>query len=132
MNLRAYAKINLGLRILRKREDGYHDIEPVFHRVNIFDEIALESSNTISMECTEASIPTDERNLCMKAALLLQRETRAIRGTRMILKKQIPVGAGLGGGSSDAAAVLLGLNKLWQLNLSQEMLHALALTLGAD
>ncbi|MBI1803058.1 MAG: 4-(cytidine 5'-diphospho)-2-C-methyl-D-erythritol kinase [Ignavibacteriae bacterium] len=132
MNLKAYAKINLGLRILRKREDGYHDIETIFHRVNIFDEIALSPSNTISMECSDASIPTDERNLCIKTARLLEHESRAIRGVQIILKKDIPVGAGLGGGSSDAAAVLLGLNKLWQLNLSHEMLRSLALTLGAD
>ena len=132
MNFKAYAKINLGLHILRKREDGFHDIETVFHRVNIFDEITLEPANTISMKYSDAGLPTDERNLCMKAARLLVEETRAIRGVQIHLKKQIPVGAGLGGGSSDAAVVLLGLNKLWQLNLSHEMLQSIALKLGSD
>jgi len=132
MNLKAYAKINLGLRILRKREDGFHDIETVFHRVNVFDEIALEPSNTLSMECTDTNIPTDERNLCMRAARLLQQETRAIRGVHIHLKKHIPAGAGLGGGSSDAASTLLGLNAFWNLNLSHEMLKSLAIKLGAD
>lgn len=129
---RAYAKINLGLRILRKREDGYHDIETVFHRINLYDEVTLEPSSTISLSCTSDEIPTDDRNLCIRAAGLLQKFLNSAAGVHITLKKNIPVGAGLGGGSSNAAAVLKSLPKWWNRPVSDEELRLLALQLGAD
>lgn len=130
--LRAYAKINLGLRILRKREDGYHDIETIFHRVNLYDEITFEQAPEISLTSTGIDVPVNDDHLCLRAARLLQSEQRVQSGVRIMLNKKIPVGAGLGGGSSDAAATLIGLNSLWQLGLSHELLSSLALRLGSD
>ena len=132
MNLRAHAKINIGLRIRGKRPDGYHDIETVFHRVNPYDEIILESSDKIALICTDPTLPTDERNLCVRAARLLLEYAGDKRGVQIILLKKIPVGAGLGGGSSDAAATLMGLIKLWDLNIDEATLKSLALQLGSD
>ena len=100
----AYAKINLGLRILNKRGDGFHEIETIFHRVNIFDTISLEQSNTISLVSSEKSLPCDISNLCVKAATKLQERYCVQEGVKIILQKNIPIGAGLGGGSADAVA----------------------------
>ncbi|HWP82258.1 MAG TPA: 4-(cytidine 5'-diphospho)-2-C-methyl-D-erythritol kinase [Bacteroidota bacterium] len=133
MKLRAYAKINLGLQILDKREDGYHNIETVFHQINWYDELELERSDSgISLNTASANVPNDETNLCVHAAKLLAELSGAKAGARITLKKSIPVGAGLGGGSSDAAAVLLGLNSLWDLHLPPDRLHPLAEKLGSD
>ena len=132
LTLRAYAKINLGLRILRKREDGYHDIETVFHRVNVYDEITITPSNSVSFTCDQPDLPTDERNLCVRSARLLRHYAPGNPGAEIRLVKRIPVGAGLGGGSSDAAATLLGLKRFWNLNLTQEELFSIALELGSD
>lgn len=128
----AYAKINLGIRILRKRADGYHDIETVFARILPCDEIILKQSDAIILTCTQPDLPTDENNLCIKAAELLRQQFGVSKGVHITLGKQIPVGAGLGGGSSDAAATLLGLAQLWHLESSIEMLSTLALKLGSD
>src|SRR5437899_9808075 len=124
--IRAYPKINLGLRIVRIREDGYHDIETVFHRINIFDEISLSASATVSCSTSSEDIPGDEQNLCMRAARALQTAFSPGKGIHIDLRKNIPIGAGLGGGSSDAAAVLTGLNKIWNLGASVEDLYPLA------
>ncbi|MBI4547601.1 MAG: 4-(cytidine 5'-diphospho)-2-C-methyl-D-erythritol kinase [Ignavibacteriae bacterium] len=132
ITLKAYAKINLGLRLLRKREDGYHDIETIFHRINLFDEIALEPSSTISLTCTDLTLPTDERNLCIRAAQLLQQHCNSRQGVHISLKKNIPVSAGLGGGSSDGAATLRGLIELWNVNVPDKELCSIALQLGSD
>lgn len=132
MTIRAYAKINIGLNVLGKREDGYHNLETIFHRVNIYDEIDLQPATTITLASTSAEVPSDDTNLCHRAAQLLARECRTIRGAQITLTKRIPVGAGLGGGSSDAAATLIGLNSFWSLNLSVEKLHECALQLGSD
>lgn len=132
ITLKAYAKINLGLRILRKREDGYHDIETVFFRVNPFDEINLELDSKISMTSNEINLPIDETNLCIRAAKLLQQQTGVTKGAKIRLLKNIPIGAGLGGGSSDAASTLLGLVKLWNLKIPEEKLRSIALELGSD
>jgi 4-diphosphocytidyl-2-C-methyl-D-erythritol kinase len=130
--LKAYAKINLGLRILNKREDGYHNIETIFHRVNIFDEITFSPSDDIQLSCDQKDIPTDNTNLSTRAALLLQ-ETYAVKqGVRIRLKKNIPVGAGLGGGSSDAATTMIGLTQFWKLSVDNNTLLSLALRLGSD
>lgn len=132
ITLKAYAKINLGLRILRQRDDGYHDIETIFHRVNIYDEIVLTPSQTTLLRCDNSEVPTDEKNLCIRAAHVLQHYTKTAQGVHIELKKNIPIGAGLGGGSADAAATLLGLANLWRLSLSEHELHSIALQLGSD
>jgi len=130
--LRAYAKINLGLRILRLRNDGYHDLETVFHRIKLFDELELERADTISIECFPAELPADERNLSYKAALLLRKELARGDGVHIKLRKNIPLGAGLGGGSSDAASALLGLLQLWEAALPIDRLRSVAAQLGSD
>lgn len=132
MTTRAYAKINLGLRILRRREDGYHDIETVFHRINLFDEITFEPSSTISLTTNHHELPTDDRNLCVRAAGLLQKTCGIHQGVHITLKKEIPIGAGLGGGSSDAAVVLTALPFWWGEKMQEGELHRLAFELGAD
>ncbi len=128
----AYAKINLGLRILRKREDGYHDIETVFHRIAIRDELSFSPSTTLTLEHDSPSLPHDDSNLILRTARHLQEQCAPLRGARITLRKKIPIGAGLGGGSADAAATLLALNSFWKLNLSMEMLRATGSALGAD
>ncbi len=130
--LKAYAKINLGLRILSKRNDGYHDIETVFHRINLFDEVAITPSSQISMLCSNERLPVDDNNLCIKAARLLQKKYNVNEGAYINLKKNIPIGAGLGGGSSDAATTLLGLKQLWNVSIKDSQLTEIAAQLGSD
>ncbi len=130
---KAYAKINLGLRIIRKRGDGNHDIETVLHPVNIFDSIKFEDENRdIVIECSDPTLPTDQSNLCWQAAEALRQETNVIRGVKIIIDKNIPIGAGLGGGSSDAALVLRELPKFWGVSVSGNRLHEIAASLGSD
>jgi 4-diphosphocytidyl-2C-methyl-D-erythritol kinase len=132
MTLQAYAKINIGLYILGKRSDGYHDLETVFHEIDLFDEINLERHKTLEMNADSILVPIDESNLCLKAASILQKERKIKEGVMIQLRKNIPIGAGLGGGSSDAAAVLRGLNDLWKLKLSNNQLRAIAGQIGSD
>ncbi len=132
MNIRAYAKINIGLHILRRRSDGYHDIETLFHQIDWHDEITLERTDGKITFSTDSPKLKDSPNLCVRAAQLLQSNASARFGAIIHLRKNIPIGAGLGGGSSDAAAVLKGLNLLWNLNLSDEQLADLSIQLGAD
>jgi 4-diphosphocytidyl-2-C-methyl-D-erythritol kinase len=132
LTARAYAKINLGLRILRKRKDGYHDIETVFHRVNIYDEIGLGECPKITLVTNAPDLPSDEQNLCVKAAQLFQDACKVRHGVKLTLKKKIPVGAGFGGGSSDAAATLQALARFWKVQDSSEIIRDLALELGSD
>jgi 4-diphosphocytidyl-2-C-methyl-D-erythritol kinase len=132
MKLRAYAKINIGLNVLGKRSDGYHDLETVFHEIDCFDEIELERHEKVTMTADSILVPIDASNLCLSAANLLQKEKHVRQGVVIHLKKNIPIGAGLGGGSSDAAAVLCGLNRFWELKLSNNQLRSLAAQIGAD
>ena len=132
MKLRAYAKINIGLNVLGKRSDGYHDLETVFHEIDCFDEIELERHEKVTMTADSILVPIDGSNLCLSAATLLQKEKHVRQGVMIHLKKNIPLGAGLGGGSSDAAAVLCGLNRFWELRLSNNQLRLLAAQIGAD
>ena len=132
MKLRAYAKINIGLNVLGKRSDGYHDLETVFHEIDCFDEIELERHEKVTMTADSILVPIDRSNLCLSAANLLQKEKHVRQGVVIHLKKNIPIGAGLGGGSSDAAAVLCGLNRFWELRLSNNQLRLLAAQIGAD
>lgn len=128
----APAKINLGLRVLRKRPDGFHDIETVFLRIPWVDVLSIEAAAGLSLTCSDARLSTDERNLVMRAAQRLQRQHAPGQGARLHLEKRIPYGAGLGGGSSDAAAALRLLNELWSLGLTDNELARHALELGSD
>lgn len=128
----APAKINLGLHVLRKRSDGYHDLETVFLRIGWADRLRVASADDLRMTCSDPTLPTDDRNLCMQAAHLLEKTYAVDQGATIHLEKIVPHGAGLGGGSSDAATTLLLLNELWQLHLPTAALHPLAAQLGSD
>jgi 4-diphosphocytidyl-2-C-methyl-D-erythritol kinase len=127
----APSKVNLFLEITGKRPDGYHTLSTIFQTISLADELTFSDSDTLHLSCSDTSLPTDERNLVYKAAALLQDKNHG-RGVRMHLKKNVPMGAGLGGGSSDAATVLKHLVKRWKMKLSPRALHALARHLGAD
>ena len=128
------AKINLGLHIHGKREDGFHELETIFQMVSLYDDVELELlPSGIKLECDMPGVPTDDTNLVCKAALLLRQSCQVEgKGVSIRLKKKIPLGAGLGGGSGNAAGVLMGLNRLWDLNIEREKLLALAAELGSD
>lgn len=126
------AKVNLALDVLGKRSDGYHDIATVMETVDLFDRLTLEAAPTISLETDDPVLPTDERNLIVRAATLLRKGSGVEQGARIRLEKRIPVAAGLGGGSSDAAATLWGLNRLWGLRWPRARLVELAVELGMD
>lgn len=128
------AKVNLGLHILNKREDGFHELETLFQMVNWCDEIKIEClSRGLELVCNQPDIPTDDGNLVIKAAHLLQtRFPDRCKGARIHLNKNIPHGAGLGGGSGNAAGVLLALNFLWGLKIKREDLISMASELGSD
>ncbi len=128
----AHAKINLGLRVLRKRSDGFHDIETVFLRIPWTDVVHAEPSEKLTMTCSDPALPTDGRNLVMKAARRLHELYSPPAGAHLHLEKHIPYGAGLGGGSSDAAAALLLLNELWSLGLDTVELARHGLEIGSD
>ncbi len=132
MKLRAYAKINLGLQVLNKRPDGFHNISGVFCKVDLFDEIILEESGRISLTCdVDLGIPP-EKNLVFKAAEAFRSELGGVAGAKISLKKKIPSGAGLGGGSSDAAATLLGLAELARIPADDPRQVDIAARLGSD
>jgi 4-diphosphocytidyl-2-C-methyl-D-erythritol kinase len=128
------AKVNLGLRVIGRRRDGYHDIVTIFQAIDLSDVLEGEASETLTLSVSDPSIPADETNLVVKAARLLQaRCGKAVgRGARLTLVKAIPAGAGLGGGSSNAAGALLLLNALWALELDASRLSELAAELGSD
>ena len=130
--LRASAKVNLALEVLGKRGDGYHEIATVLQAVDLFDRLTVETADTLSLLADDPELPTDEGNLVMRAARLLQKTAGIEKGARIELQKRIPVAAGLGGGSSDAAATLWGLNRLWGLRWPRARLQALAVELGMD
>lgn len=132
MNERAYAKINIGLHLLGRRPDGYREIETVFHRIDLYDDLSFAPSGSLTLACSDPSLPVDASNLCLKAAALLQQHSSPSRGAAISLTKRIPLGAGLGGGSSDAAATLRGLSRLWDLRISSEELARIALEAGSD
>jgi 4-diphosphocytidyl-2-C-methyl-D-erythritol kinase len=133
MRVRAYAKINLGLHVLGKRSDGYHSIETVFRLINLYDELEMvQYDQGIHFSSNDPSLATDRTNLCIQAANLLRDLTGCHTGVEMRLTKRIPIGAGLGGGSSDAAATLRGLTKLWSLDISTEELQTISASLGSD
>ncbi len=136
---KAPAKVNLGLHVLRKREDGYHDIETVFLAVPWHDVLTVSPAASFTFTCSDPGLPVNESNLCVKAAHLLMDhmalhypEREALAGVALHLEKNIPYGAGLGGGSSDAANTLRLLDTYWGLGLDQQVLHGFAAALGSD
>ncbi len=131
---KAPAKINLLLDVLRKREDGYHEVEMVMTMVDLADRLEFSelSRDSIMIASQSGYIPLDEKNLAFQAAKLIKSRYQVKQGVYIHLDKQIPVAAGLAGGSSDAAATLRGLNRLWQLGLTVEELCELGSELGSD
>ena len=134
MVFHSYAKLNLYLEVLNKRKDGYHNIKTVFERIDLSDKIILKPrpDKLIKIICRDSQVPKDNSNLCYRSAKLLQGSFNIASGADIKIIKRIPVGAGLGGGSGNAAAVFLGLNKLWRLNLSRSKLGKLAKRIGCD
>lgn len=137
VSLPSFAKINLDLRILGTRPDGYHDLRTVFQSLALFDSLTVSvRRGPIAVTCDEPDIPTDQRNLVWRAASLLHRvatgRASAPRDIAIDLRKRVPSEAGLGGGSSNAAMTLLALNKLWKLDLDLATLTRIAARLGAD
>jgi 4-diphosphocytidyl-2-C-methyl-D-erythritol kinase len=127
------AKINLYLNILGKYPSGFHKIESILERVSLFDEISIKllRENTIRLSCSDKKLQ-GERNLCFQAAKLIKKRYKITTGFDIFLKKNIPVGSGLGGGSSNAASVLTGINSLLGLNLKDDKLYELGSSLGSD
>ena len=129
----APAKINLSLRILRRRDDGFHEIETFITPVSLYDELEIaKRSDGIEFECDDSSIPAGNENLVVRAATTFFNATNTKGGVSIRLRKKIPHGAGLGGGSSDAASTLLTLNRLFETNLPGEALAKLAESIGSD
>ena len=134
LELKALGKINLGLDILGRRENGYHDVRMVMQTVYLYDKVTLEKTREPGIEiCTNLGfLPVNENNIAYKAADLMIREFGIQEGMRITLEKHIPVAAGMAGGSSNAAAVLFGMNRMFSLGLSDEELKNRGVTLGAD
>lgn len=134
MKLRAYAKINLGLDVLCRREDGYHDVKMIMQTIQMYDMLEMEKSEKPGIHLTTnlSYIPVNENNLVYKAAKLLMDQYGVEEGITINLNKFIPVAAGMAGGSSDAAATLVGVNKMFQLGLTRQQLMELGVKIGAD
>jgi 4-diphosphocytidyl-2-C-methyl-D-erythritol kinase len=134
MTVKSFAKINLGIEIVGRRPDGYHDIRTLFQTVTLADEIELETAprGVLDLRGDDAAVAWDATNLVHRAALLLREKSGEAAGARIAVRKTIPAGRGLGGGSSNAAAALLALNGLWGFGFAKEELAPLAKRLGAD
>lgn len=134
IRLKALAKINLGLDVLGKRENGYHDVRMIMQSVYLYDEVKIERTPRagIHLKTNLSFLPTGEKNIAYKAAEMLTDEFALTEGVKITLNKRIPVAAGMAGGSSDAAAVLFGMNRLFELGLTQEQLMERGVKLGAD
>ena len=134
ITLKSRAKINLSIDVLGKRQDGYHLVEMIMQTIDLYDliEINEKDNDQITIKSTSDEIPLDCNNLVYKAANLIKETFNINKGVEIHIKKNIPVAAGMAGGSSNAAAVLVGLNKLWNLNLSNQQLEKIGLKLGAD
>lgn len=131
---KAPAKLNLSLDVLRKRNDGYHDVEMIMTTIDLYDRVELKTlkKDEIKVSLDSKYVPSDERNLAYIAAKVFKETYKVSKGVHIKIDKNIPVSAGLGGGSSDAAAVLRGLNKLWSLHIPIEDLAQLGLQVGSD
>lgn len=128
----APAKINLALDVLGLRYDYYHDVDTILHSINLSDSVYIEESEESVFSCNDVDLPCGAGNLAYDAMMLVKRYAGIRRGVRLHLLKRIPAGAGLGGGSADAAAVLRGLNRFWSLGLTRSELVWLAKQLGSD
>ncbi len=128
------AKINLHLEVIGKREDGFHELAMIMQNIDLSDYLEFQINNEglikLDSDCNDLSLSSD--NLIVKSANLLRKKSNIDFGANIFLRKNIPIGAGLAGGSSNSAATLIGLNKLWNLNFDQEILCSLASTLGSD
>lgn len=141
VKIRAPAKINLGLRVVGRRDDGYHLLDTIMVPVSLYDEIHIvaksarqvrSSSSKLTVTCDNPAVPSDEGNIVFRAANLIIEENSIRERVEIHIKKRIPIGAGLGGGSSDAAATLIAMNSLFRLNYSMRRLKKRAYGLGAD
>ena len=128
----AFAKTNLSLRVIGRRPDGFHELDTVFQTLDLTDEIEASDSGEISLECDDPGIPLGEENLVVRSARALAKAFRVGRGARIRLRKRIPAGGGLGGGSSDAALTLMLLSRLWELAPPEEDLARIAAEIGSD
>lgn len=131
---RAYGKINLGLDVVRRRADGYHEVRMIMQTVSIYDRVELEKTERAGIELKSNLdwLPVDEGNIAYRAADMIRKEFHIRQGIRLRLEKHIPAAAGMAGGSADAAAVLQGMNELFSLGLSEQELRACGVKLGAD
>lgn len=133
MQIRSYAKINWTLEVLFKREDGYHELRTIYQTVSLHDTLTIiETGDGIEVACNDPRVPSDETNLAFKAAALLREAAGIQKGARIEIEKRIPVAAGLGGGSSNAATTLLALTKLWKVEIDEQELIRIAASLGSD
>lgn len=130
MKTKAFGKINLGLWVMKKREDGYHEIRTIFHPVDIFDEVEVNESQLVKIKCDGG--PEGDKNIVIKVLEELSRYKKTFVGADIYIRKKIPLGAGMGGGSSDAAAVLKALNEIYSLDLKKEELLKIAGYIGSD
>lgn len=129
MTEKAYAKINLGLKVIGKRDDGFHNLETIMVRVNLFDEVEVLENEKIVVECENVD---EKDNLVYKVALYMKENYKVKSGAKIVIKKRIPLQAGLGGGSSDAASTIEMLDKFWGLNLIKEEKEKIANMFGSD
>jgi len=134
ISLKAYAKINIGLDIISKRPDGYHEILTIFQQIDLHDKVELSSRDDekIVINSDNKNVPLNQNNICYKAASLLREVVAKPSGINITIDKRIPIGAGLGGGSSDAASTLKGLIELWKISVDKNSLINLAKKIGAD
>jgi 4-diphosphocytidyl-2-C-methyl-D-erythritol kinase len=134
ISLTSCAKVNLGLRVLKKRTDGFHEIVSILQAVDLCDTVEITGRPEPAVEvcCDHPEVPSGPENLAHRAARLVQKKISGEQGCRILIRKRIPPGAGLGGGSSNAAAALIGLNRLWRLSLSEHDLSRMAARLGSD
>src|SRR4030095_2368476 len=133
LQIKSYAKINWTLEVLSRREDGYHELRTIYQTVSLHDQLRLTATDgPIEIVCDDPRVPCDETNLAFKAAAMLRQAAGTSKGARIEIEKVIPVAAGLGGGSSNAAASLLGLIKLWQIEVDDQEITRIAAALGSD
>ena len=133
MKIKAYGKVNISLDVVGKRKDGYHLLSMIMQNIDLYDEIEVEKQECgIILECNKSYVPVDNRNLAYKAAEIFKERYDIVDGVKINIEKNIPVSAGLAGGSTDAAAVLKVMNKLFNVNATEEELMELSLKLGAD
>jgi len=133
LKLKSFAKINIGLEVLYKRNDGFHELNTIFAKIGFADEIIIEPFQELIVTCNPDLGIQQKQNLAYKSGKLIQNYFACkSKGAKITIFKNIPLGAGLGGGSSNAATILMGLNKLWEINAANEELHKLAVQLGAD